>query len=135
MSDQCSQGFFCPISFILPLEIYCPYIHHQGIVSIQAFTKICHMSDHNMFMSNQTFINQLCEQSYISLWAIKNILMIAHTLVLSAHRGFFHPISFILPLEIYCPYIQWLHHQGIFKHSQKYAIWAIIICLWAIKHL
>ena len=92
MSEQCSQGFFCPISFILPLEIYCPYIqwlHHQGIVSIQAFTKICHMSDHNMFMSDQTFINQLCERSYISLWVIKSILMIAHTLVLSTHRGFF----------------------------------------------
>jgi hypothetical protein len=70
---------------------------------IQAFTKICHMSDHNIFMSDQTFINQLCERSYISLWAIKSILMIAHTLVLSAHRGFFCPISFIMPWKSIFP--------------------------------
>jgi hypothetical protein len=60
------------------LEIYLPYIqllHHKGIVSNQAFTKICLMSVHNMFMSDQTIINQLCERSYISLWAIKNTFM------------------------------------------------------------
>jgi len=101
------RGFFCPISFHHALEIYFPYIqwlHHKGIVSIQAFTKICLMSVH-MFMSDQTFINQLCERSYISLWAIKNTLMIVHSLVLSAHRGFFLSNFFHHALETYFPHI------------------------------
>ena len=96
------RGFFSPISFHHALEIYFLYIqwsHHKGIVSIQAVTKICLMSVHNMFMSDQTFINQLCERSYISLWATKNTLMIVHSLVLSTPRGFFCPISFIMPCK------------------------------------
>ena len=54
-------------------------------------------------MSDQTFINQLCERSYIFQWAIKSILMIAHTLLLTAHWGFFGPISFIMPWKSIFP--------------------------------
>ena len=98
----------CKSSFL-----WIQWLHHKEIVSIHTFTKICLMSVHNVFMSDQTFINQLCERSDVSLWAIKNIFMIAHILVLSAHRGFFYPISFIMPCKSSFPYIQWLHHQGI----------------------
>ena len=61
-----SQQVFLSNLFDHALEIYFPYIqwlHHKGIVIIQAFTKICVMSVHNMFMSDQTSINQLCERS------------------------------------------------------------------------
>ena len=98
-SSDCSLRVFWSNFFHHALEIYFPYIqwlHHKGIVSVEVFTKICLMSVHNMFMSDQTFINQLCDRSYISLWAIKSIIMITHTLVLSAHRGFFCPLSLIM---------------------------------------
>ena len=62
------------------------------------------MSIHNMFMSDQTFINQLFEWSYISLWAIKNILMIAHIVVLSAHTGFFVQFLSSCPGNIFSLY-------------------------------
>lgn len=41
--------------------------------------------------------NQLCERSEFPLWVIKDVLMITHAPVLSTHRGFFCPISFIMP--------------------------------------
>jgi len=72
-SQSCSersQRVFSPISFHHALEIYFMYIqwlHHKGIVSIHAFTKICLMSVHNMFVSDHVFP---FEQSKTFLWSL-----------------------------------------------------------------
>ena len=78
------RGFFCPISFHHALEIY--WLHHKGIVSIQAFTKICLMSDH-IFPY---------EWSKILLWSFTVLFWVLT-------QGFFCPISFITPWKSIFP--------------------------------
>ena len=54
---------------------------------------ICLMSPHNMFMSDQTFIISFVSDHIFPYEQSKNTV---HCLVLSAHRGFFCPISLIV---------------------------------------
>ena len=64
------RGVFAHFYFHHAQEIYhsYPVIAPQRNCSIiHAFTKICLMSVHNMFTSDQTFINQPCERLYIFL--------------------------------------------------------------------
>ncbi len=80
-------------------------LHHKEIVKYLSIHKICVMSVHKICLSDQTFINQLCERSEFSLCTIKDILMIAHTPVLSTHRGFFSSNFFHHAPEISFPHI------------------------------
>ena len=61
-------------------------LHHKEMVNIWAFRK---------YVWAIKADNQLCEWSEFPLWVIKDILMITHAPVLSTHRGFFCPISFM----------------------------------------